>query len=121
MSGRRDARPTTQDHLVTHELAVVFAQRPDRGAVAWVRDIGTSGPHPHITIKRAATSRLQTFGVEEVSLHRVCCRCCFPFLFGWQPTTGPAREGVGFVKADMADRFVRVERAFAAECKDTPF
>lgn len=37
-----------QDHLVAHELTVVFAERPWRWPVAWVGEIGGAGPLPEV-------------------------------------------------------------------------
>src|SRR5579884_4442633 len=48
MPGRGHRRAAAQHHLVRHELAVVFADRPGSGAEARIGGIGAGGPLPHV-------------------------------------------------------------------------
>src|SRR5437763_1517443 len=48
MAARRHARSATQDELIAHELAVVFAQGPGQWCIARIGDVGAGCPLPDI-------------------------------------------------------------------------
>src|SRR5579885_428695 len=103
--GRRQ-RTAAKNHLVDHELAVVFAERAFERAIARVSEIRAPRPLP---------DNAEGVGQETVS------RGYFPFEFGRKMLAGPARERVGLEIADMANRRVRIDRFQSAERKLMPF
>ena len=48
MRPRRGTRAAAEDHLVAHELAVVFAQRTRGGAIAGIGRVRAGGPLPDV-------------------------------------------------------------------------
>src|SRR5689334_21201364 len=51
VSGRRGAGFAAQDVLAAHELAVVFADRAGRGAIAGVGRVRRRRPFPHVAVQ----------------------------------------------------------------------
>src|ERR1700730_16929697 len=88
-------RRAAQHQLIDHELAVVFAERALDGAVAGIGGVGAAGPLPHDS---------------ESVVEMAGSRGALPLHFGRQMLAAPARERLGFVIADMADRGGRVDR-----------
>ena len=75
MRARRDAGSAAQDHLVAHELAVVLTQGSGERRVAWIANIGTRRPLPHVAIelkkrptviRGRSSSRVKAPGFEEM-------------------------------------------------------
>ena len=95
MPGGRRQRRAAQHHLIDHELAVIFAERAGRRLVAGIGRIGAARPLPD-----------HAEGVAE----RAGVRRNLPLAFGRQILAGPARERIGFVVTDMADRPGRFDR-----------
>src|SRR5262245_9783748 len=67
---RGRARTTAQHHLIAHELAVVFAERPRQGLEARVGRVCAGGPLPgvaeHLRVAWVTGStRVQLLAVEE--------------------------------------------------------
>src|SRR6266850_1851796 len=58
--------------------------------------------------------------VREVAVKRRVAGGNLPFRFGRQAFFGPAREGVGLVEADVADRLGGIDRALAGQREDQP-
>src|SRR5512132_4513317 len=48
MAVRRDTRASTQDHLIAHELAVVFADGAGGRAITGIGGIRAAGPFPDV-------------------------------------------------------------------------
>src|SRR6202166_4236630 len=99
-------RGAAQHQLVDHELAVIFAERALDGAVAGIGGVGAAGPLPHNServVEMAGTS------------------CDFPFHFGRQMLAAPARERIGLVVADMADRRGGIDRLQSGQGHYLPF
>src|SRR5260370_2036744 len=99
-------RRAAQHQLVDHELAVVFAERALNGTVAGIGGVGAAGPLPHD---------------PERVVEMAGSPSDFPLHFGRQMLAAPARERVGLVIADVADRGVSVDRFQSAERHDLPF
>src|SRR6476661_581478 len=89
MSFRGCKRGTAQHQLVDHELAVVFAERALDRPVAGIGGVGAARPLPY-----------DPEGVVEMAGPRGH----LPLHFGRQMLAAPARERVGLVVADVADR-----------------
>src|SRR5262245_42119990 len=98
-------RAAAQHHLVDHELAVVLAERALGRAEARVGQIGAARPLPD-----------RAEGIVE----QACARGHLPFGFGRQVLAGPAREGIGFVVADVADWEIWIDRPTPAERERMP-
>ena len=63
---------------------------------------------------------MQCVRLQEVAGHRTRPGGDLPFELGGQPRTSPARKGVGFVVADVADRLVQARpAAFLRWCNST--
>src|ERR1700736_1760219 len=105
MSARGCERGAAQHQLVDHELAVVFAERALNGTVAGIGGVGAAGPLP--------------YDPERV-VEMAGSPCDFPLHFGRQMLAAPAREGVGFVIADVADGGGRVDRLQSAKRHPLP-
>src|SRR5689334_23559110 len=88
MPFRSCQRAATQDDLIDHELAVVFAKRPLHRPVARIRRVRTLRPLPD-----------NAEGIGQFAR----ARRNFPFGLAWQTVTPPTGEGVGFVVTDVAD------------------
>src|ERR1700761_23039 len=98
-----------QHHLPGHELAVVFADRASRRAVARVGAVGARGPLPEISARlleardREGVARME--GLGGVAADRFGSRHVrglyggLPFRLGRQAAAGPAGEGLGLVEA----------------------
>src|SRR5207244_8609739 len=104
----RFVRTAAECHLAAHELSVVLAHRTGRGSKAWIREVGARRPLPGDRVELAQHPRRAAPG-------RV-----LPLELGRQARVAPARVRVGFVVADMHDRFIWVERAPPAEREDAP-
>src|SRR6476620_11151018 len=89
VAARSCERGAAQHQLIDHELAVVFSERAFDGAVAGVGRVRTAGPLPD-----------DAEGIVEMT----GARRDLPFHLCRQMTASPARERVGLVVADMADR-----------------
>src|SRR5690348_2621389 len=94
MIARRDARPTTQDHLPYHELAVVFRDRAFQGAVTGIGIVGRACPFPGVAEQlqigsASCSSRLISPILEEVSLDRQAAGGALPFELGGKPLACP--------------------------------
>src|SRR4029450_5512894 len=99
-------RGAAQHQLVDHELAVIFPERALNRAIAGIGGVGAAGPLPHDPER-----------VVEMS----GARGDLPLHFGRQMLAAPAREGIGLVIADMADRGARIDRLRSRERHDVPF
>src|SRR5262245_29718886 len=102
-----DAGPSPQNHLTGHELAVVFAQGPRNGLVAWIPGVGAGRPFPTVSEDLLNThtgghGRMKPTGVEQVSLRGCLGRGAFPFRFRGQPTTSPARKCIALEETYVA-------------------
>ena len=125
------ARAATQNILIAHELAVVFAERTRPGPVTGVRRVGTASPLPNVAEHLLETAvgasapphrcRMKPLGLYEVAVDLDFRRGAFPFKFCWQPGAGPVRVGVGFEITEMRDRFVWVDLAQTGQSKIPPF
>src|SRR5450631_3915926 len=99
-------RGTAQHQLIDHELSVVLAECALDGAVAGIGGVGAAGPLPN-----QPESVVEMAGPGSY----------FPFHFGRQMLAAPARERVGLVIADMADRAGGIDRLQSAQRHDVPF
>src|SRR5882762_9541102 len=106
MSVRSCKRGAAQHQLVDHELAVVFAERALDGAVAGIGGVGAAGPLPHD---------------PECVVEMAATRGDLPLHLGRQMLAAPARERVGLIIADVADRGGGVDRLQSGERHDVPF
>src|ERR1700682_2350328 len=106
VSFRGCKRRAAQHQLVDHELAVIFAERALNGPVAGIGGVGAAGPLP--------------YDPERV-VEMAGARGDLPLHFGRQMLAAPARERVGFIIADVADRGGSVDRLQAAERHEPPF
>src|SRR3954471_23839396 len=103
---RSGAGSAAQDHLVAHELPVVFAERALVRLVTGIRKIGGGGPLPGIAeeLIAAARPRMKVGRLEKilaVDLRSGAPCGNLPFEFGRQACTGPSCIGVGLVVADV--------------------
>src|SRR5688572_18635836 len=90
----RDLRAAAQNHLIDHELAVVFAECALCRAIARVRRIGAARPLPR-----------NSEGIAD----ETGARRHFPLRLARQMLAGPARERVRFVIAHMSYRSLRID------------
>src|SRR5690606_26610530 len=108
---RRRAGAASRHVLVDHELAVVLANGVVGGTEAGGRTVAARGPGPDADVEILVAqrhARMATAGLGELATrHRRRCRV-FPIELGRQARTGEAREGIGFVVRDMADRRIEV-------------
>src|SRR5712664_3278682 len=99
-------RRAAQHQLVDHELAVVFAERSLNGTVAGIGGVGAAGPLPHD---------------PECVVEMAGTRGGLPLHLGRQMLAAPARERVGLVIADVADRGGPIDRLQSGERHGVPF
>ena len=114
MAGRRRAGTATQNDLVCHELAVVFAEGSRQRLETWIGAVGACRPFPNIAkdLGEAIVEGgrgVQSTAVAEVARHLLWRRCGFPLRLRRQPRPRPSGEGVGFEEADVADRGVAID------------
>src|SRR5262249_3801757 len=104
-----------ENELIAHELAVILAERAGGRPVARVADVGARCPLPDIAkqlVERASIIRSRdSLRMKMAALKKMTCGSrsgggCFPFRLHGQTRPGPARKGVGFIVADVAQRFV---------------
>src|SRR4051812_31126925 len=119
---RSGAGSAAQDHLVAHELSVVFAERALVGLVTGIRKIGGGGPLPGIAeeLIAAVRSRMEIGGLEKILAVdlRTGAPCGnLPFEFGRQACTRPSCIGVGLVVADVDEGSSQL-LGYVAESRD---
>src|SRR5690606_23890540 len=119
---RGGAAATAQHHLAGHELAVVFAEAARQWAESGVGPVGAGGPFPDVAeqlrralVRAAGSGRMQVIAFQELAIRRSPFCRYFPFRFTGQAGLGPARVGVGFVEADVADRCLELQLAEPAQ------
>src|SRR5688500_18778209 len=136
MAARRRAAAAAQHELAAHELAIIFA---DRALLRPEAGIGKEGAHrplpdvaehlagPALTAEKAALALLgrarphRSGLVELVAAERIeRGGGGLPFRLGREPRAGPAREGVGLVIGDVADRLGGIDRMHAVEAEAVP-
>src|SRR5262249_42465323 len=104
---RCGARPSAQNHLTGHKLAVVFAQRTRKGLVSRIAGVGTGRPFPTVPEELLNTHTARGCGmqpptVEQVPVRRCLARDAFPFFFRWESATSPACKGIGLEETYVA-------------------
>jgi hypothetical protein len=102
MTGRRRRTSAAQHHLAGHELAVVFADRAGRFAIARVGDVGTRRPLPDLAGALKGARR------------------DLPLGFARKPLARPFGKGGSLEGADMADRPERIDRFETGQGEDVP-
>src|SRR6185437_3896471 len=77
----------------------------------------------HLTQRRVARlgTGMQMAVVGEIASERHIARRDLPFGLCRQPLPGPARKRIGLVKADVTNRFRRIDRPLAGQREDAPF
>src|SRR5439155_3756977 len=132
MVGRGYCGTAAQDHLVAHELAVVFADRSGCRTKARVGNVGARRPLPHVAEHLPASglihgrggrwvhARVKLAGVRKVAGHPETRGGDLPLGFARQSLAGTFREGVGFKKTDVADRFDQVQSTASGQGKNGP-
>jgi len=114
MTSGRGARASAQDELVTHKLAVVFANQARRGNKSRIRHVWTGRPFPHISepVWPGALGRLRLkfFAFLKFSWSHVSnlLGCNLPLFLPGKSRASPARECICFVVAEMANRCSRI-------------
>src|SRR5580698_7421608 len=100
MPGGRRERRAAQYHLIDHELAVIFAQRPGRRLVPGIWGVGAASPLPDdgVWVNQPSASGSS-----------------LPFGFCGQILACPSRECICFVIADMTSWQSRIDRAQTAK------
>src|SRR5215469_3500939 len=121
-----DAGSATQDHLVDHELAVVFANRAFRRAIAGIGVVRRLSPFPDVAEQlqprppscgqRAQKSLFAKIAAGGQQLYGGV----LPLEFGRKTFAGPAGESVCFVVAHMADRRFAIDGLEAVQCHCEP-
>ena len=117
----RGARAAAQHELVAHELAVVLADRARRRGGSRGRARRRCASIPRRRRTSAPACRRPAPRAARADAARRSRRSCprrgasraahLPLGLGRQARARPAREGVGLVEADVADRRVRIRRA----------
>src|SRR5207247_6465854 len=96
MATRCSTGTAAQNILIAHELAVVFAERPRRHAITWIRRVGATRPFPDIAkdlvkvlILRRSVRRnggrysygpgMKDFAFDKISFHWALRCSAFPF------------------------------------------
>src|SRR5947209_8135306 len=129
VAARGGARGAAEHHLVAHEFTIVFAESPGRWTVAGVTDVRAGRPLPDVAIELAQRSavlvsrygrRVKIFSFEEMAGDRYAGGGRFPLGLRWQARAGPAREGIGFVEADMTNGLVPLDGPDAGQRKKCP-
>src|SRR6266436_3780051 len=132
MAGRGHRGAAAQDHLVAHELAVVFADRSDCRPKAGIGNVRTRRPLPYVAEhlpqsrlinerpRQWVGARVKLAGVRKVAGYRKTRGGDLPLGFARQPLAGPFGEGVSFEKTDVADRLERVQSAASGQSEDGP-
>ena len=103
----RGEGPASQDHLIGHELAVVFRRRPLGRAKSRIGGVGAGRPLPDLA-RQVREGR------------RIGSRRLLPLRLGRQPSPRPPRKGVGLIEADMANRSRRIDGAPPGQGHDAP-
>ncbi|MNE18332.1 hypothetical protein D3C80_1113640 [compost metagenome] len=103
----RGEGPAAQDHLIGHELAVVFRRSPLGRTEPRIGGIGAGRPLPDLA-RQVGEGR------------RVTPRRLFPFRLGRQPPPRPSGKGVGLIEADMTHRRRRIDGAPPAQGHGAP-
>src|SRR6267154_2122640 len=116
----RQARTPPKNHLVAHELAVVFAEVSVKWDETRVSVVRALGPFPNVPeelggqarVRRIADRRgLESISLDEVSHRLDPLRDDFPFCLRREPRFRPARVRVSLVVAHVADGGLGVDRA----------
>jgi len=113
---------SAEHHLVAHKFAVVFAERAFNWMEFRICRVGAGGPFPDIAekLRTVRSGWMEQAGFEEIPFDRL--RGCgdFPFGLGRKSCAGPACVGVGLEVAEVADRFVGIDRLQAGTGKGQP-
>src|SRR6056297_2844368 len=115
MASGGSAGTPAQDHLVAHELAVVFTDGTRRRSIARVGAVGAGRPLPAL-----AEELLQGSGVITAHGMPAATRAIkraigpaacgyLPLCLRWQPRICPARVGIGLIETDVGHRCVWVD------------
>src|SRR5207247_3511693 len=117
------------DHLIAHELAVVFAECAGNRAITRVGEIRAARPLPHIsehlekpTLAVRAHSRrgMKVLRIDEVSPDRHPGGRVFPFKLSRKTRPGPIRVCICLEVAHMGDGFRFIYRSKSGEGEIPP-
>src|SRR5512138_475079 len=113
---RRGARSAAQHELIAHELTVVLAERARQRMETGIGSVRRSSPLPDIAKHLFEPRRvrnvlgMQPIVVQKVASDRQVCRSDLPFRFRRESGTGPMRECIRFVVAQVAHGSARLQR-----------
>src|SRR5208283_4817730 len=120
-----NAGATLQHALIVHELSIILGKVVRKLPKSRIRLVIARCPFPYVTEylreapARNSSFRMEAALVEKIAVYRVGRRFPrrkFPFALGWQANISivgihlrfPVCKSVRFIKAHMANRFVRI-------------